>query len=789
MMINKFKYIASFIFVMLVSLSCHNKTKKSTQDNLFSLTPSQSSYIVKVHHKDFLKAHRSILVNAYLNATDQQYLYNLDFQGDFLIGINQSKSKLTGFVAIGSLSQTDTIFNGKVDTYNNVSIYTETYKKHTYYATIIEDKALVSNQKLFVENAIRNKEDLKNTAKDVDFQQGIKTFDDNADANIIVNLSKIKPDVFYKTLIQIKPKNWSHWQFFDLPVSENNVYSGLSIQQDSLGGFFDIFNNIAPVAHQFATYIPYSASQNVSISFDNYQQFYDALQSHPQTHPNNNQAGAYLSGLQALDFFVENNNQALLLYMPDSDSFVREEAAKVESFSGFDLYKNEHPDLIKQHFSGLFPEVSLPFYTHIDSYIILASNQAFLQKIIHDIENKSTLAYSQSYLKLASELPDNYHISIFKNKLRIDGKSYLEIQAYNNENGKVFSNLIIKPSRISKEEIMVEQVLSLPLKDMPLTPPQLVYNHKSKSFNIIYQNENKDLILMNLKGKKLWKRKLKDPIIGRIKQIDILRNHKLQYTFATPHHWHVIDRLGRDVEGFPQYFLQKITQGISVFDYDRNRKYRFGITQSRKFRLFDRDAKKVKGFKVKIDDDIAYPPKHFRIGNKDFILMQSDKGKLHLLNRRGETRIKVNQNFNTTKNRWGAYNKRFVNIDDEAHLISIDLSGKIKSAPMDLGTQVLSEIKQQTFSAVSGNKLLINKKLINLDLGSYNRPKIYKLAKKIYVFINNTDNNKIYAFDSNGQPIDKFPIIGHEILDIRSDKTGKYILAYDDAHNLIVYKF
>jgi len=243
------------------------------------------------------------------------------------------------------------------------------------------------------------------------------------------------------------------------------------------------------------------------------------------------------------------------------------------------------------------------------------------------------------------------------------------------------------------------------------------------------------------------------------------------------------------VEGFPQYFLQKITCGISVFDYERNRKYRFGISQGKKFRLFDNKAQKVKGFKVKIDDDIVYSPEHFRIGSKDFILMQDANNKLYLLNRRGEERIKLNRGFDTKLNKWGVYQQKFVNIDDAGNLISINLSGKIKSAKLDLGNKILSDIKHNNLAALSGNNLLINKELIKLELGTYTRPLIYKNKHGVIVFAVNEDDNKIFAFDAKGKQLDKFPVIGSKILDYKQDKSGQYLLVYDSAQNLIVYKF
>ena len=63
--------------------------------------------------------------------------------------------------------------------------------------------------------------------------------------------------------------------------------------------------------------------------------------------------------------------------------------------------------------------------------------------------------------------------------------------------------------------------------------------------------------------------------------------------------FYILDRTGRAVAPFPIKFRDEITQGISVFDYDNNRKYRFVITQGKEPLMLDSKGKKVKGFRFK----------------------------------------------------------------------------------------------------------------------------------------------------------------------------------------------
>ena len=779
-----------FLIVLLLSLAACKQEPKTQKIDIFDFVLPQASYFFKINKPDLISRKMPVIVDNYLSANDKKYLDKLSFEIPFGINIFQNNSKLQGFVAIGKIAVADTLLNGSTYTYEGFNIYDEQFEKQQYFVVEVDGKYLVSNQKLLIENVLRQKEEWGKMNDNPVFQKGVNTLDNHADLNILVNLQVLKPDIYFESQFKMKPEDTGTWQFYDWVETQKPIASGISLAQDTLPVLARIFKEVKPVSHEFSTLIPFSSSEHISLSFDDFPVWVNALMKTGVYAPKKALSQqSVLSGLQAIVYFRENANKAVILKLESPEDFIEEETEKLTEFNNYDIYQNENKDLINDYFSNILPEIKPGYFVPAGSYVILTENQTYLEKILNDIQNHATLSDSKIYSDLMAEIPGAYHVVLFKNKISLKDGNYIKAQTYNIENQEVFVNLVLQSHAQKQGDILVEQVLSYPLKEVPNSDPQLVYNHKTKTYNIIFQDEENNLTLLDLKGKQLWKTKLKDKIIGKIKQVDLLRNHKLQYTFVTPHHWYVVDRLGRMVEDFPQRFMQKITRGISVFDYENNRKYRFGITQGKKFRLFDNQARKVKGFKVKVKDDILYPPQHFRVGSKDFIVMQDEEGRVYLLNRRGSVRIKVNTKFKTTRNRWGVYNRKFANIDDDDNLISIDLSGKIKQAPMEWGSGILSEIKHEVLAAVSDNKLLINKQLNTMDLGSYARPQVYKTRKNTFVFVADEDNNKVYAFNDKGQALDKFPLIGQKVLDFKADKSGKYLLVYDSAHNLIVYKF
>ena len=69
-----------------------------------------------------------------------------------------------------------------------------------------------------------------------------------------------------------------------------------------------------------------------------------------------------------------------------------------------------------------------------------------------------------------------------------------------------------------------------------------------------------------------------------------------------------------------------------MFDYDNNKNYRLLVTQGSELLMYDKNGKKVSGFKYKkSSNNITSKPKHFRILNKDFMIACKDGAILPLL--------------------------------------------------------------------------------------------------------------------------------------------------------------
>lgn len=88
-----------------------------------------------------------------------------------------------------------------------------------------------------------------------------------------------------------------------------------------------------------------------------------------------------------------------------------------------------------------------------------------------------------------------------------------------------------------------------------------VKNCSTLKQNTLRQNADNSLELLDENGKTLWKKPFPGKICGSVAQVDHLGNGKIQFLMAEGQRLHLIDRLGREVSGFPMKLPAKALKG------------------------------------------------------------------------------------------------------------------------------------------------------------------------------------------------------------------------------------
>ncbi len=780
-------YFFLFLFLIAGCKPGKEKASYSIKEKWYENLPQNTGYVFIINKPFKINKLSSTVYDYYVSNSYKNFLNKLDFQFPFYTYIIQKDEKLKSIVSTGLATKFDEVFNEVDGIYDGINIYKTGTKKQSFYGIKLGETIHISDSRINLENIIRTKNEAIKEPEENMLIETDRLLDHNADYNLIQITQELKPDVFNRSVFTIQPGELSEIEAYDVVDYSKQIYTGIVLKHEDK--FLDIFKGIQGLDNTIYQYIPEGFTKLSILSFDDFTGFYSRFSEYFHYQPLIKfTTKTQFQTLQSISFFEENFNKAVILQFEDAMDFIKANPFS-GVYNGYDIYEVNKPKLISELFQPVFPKFDAKYFAVIDDYILLTENNAYLKQLINAIENRNTLINRTDFKSFTLLFPSGSQLTNLS-QIKWDDQKYFIYKNYKVDEENIYSNLLIQKLSSKTKQNAVEHLLTVSMEDTPVIKPQLVYNHKHKTYRIIYQNQDNELIYKDLSGQQLWKKKFDQRIIGKIYPVDLYRNGKIQYTFVTKNKWYIIDRYGRNVEGFPVKLNDEITQSISVFDYDKNRKYRFGIVRGNKFDLFDKEGKKVKGFEYKNKEEIVFPVAHYRIGYKDFILVQKKNGQLDILDRRGNIRIPLDDKFEKLSSPWKLYNKRFINVSTDNKVITIDTKGKVKKAQLKSNKPIQFDAQNDLFAAVSDHWLPLNKKTLDIELGNYYKPYIYKKKNgQTRVFLSREDNNKIYAFDSNGQPIRLFPVTGQQILDIKALGNKNYLLSYDSERNLMIYRF
>ena len=348
------------------------------------------------------------------------------------------------------------------------------------------------------------------------------------------------------------------------------------------------------------------------------------------------------------------------------------------------------------------------------------------------------------------------------------------------EGDLVYNNLIIKHQPMKNMSAATQWEARL--DTLIAFKPAIVKNHNSGAKEIFIQDLKNNVYLINSSGRILWKKEIDNAILGEIHQVDYYKNGKLQYLFNTKNRLHPIDRNGNYVERYPIKFQDETELPLALFDYDKRKNYRiFVCAANQKVHVFNIQGKTVQGFKfTKADNKIIAPVQHVRNNNKDYIIV-TDESRTYILNRRGETRVKMKKQFNPSPNnlynfqRGNSHRKgRLVRTDVDGLLYFVYFDGTVETKDIDdFASNHYFDVLDVTgdnvydFVYIDANKLsvfdLSGKKEFTYKFDNEIKmsPSFYKFsANRNYIGVTDAKGQQIYLIDGSGNILEGFPLRG-----------------------------
>jgi hypothetical protein len=694
--------------------------------------------------------------------------------------------------------------------YENRELKKYTIEDNTLFVYEIDNKIIASSSQMLLENFIRIG---KNKKVPPELIKLFNTTDNSKSASILINL-KNGYNLLSANLNNASSRNTSaftDWISVDFSAnSDKTLFSGIAIANDSIKNFINLFKGTIPVSEKVGAIAPKNTDAILSFTFNDYNLFASNQRKYLDRVQ---QTDTLFNTIEEVSLIYLNKEKAVILNSFGTDNLtesINEFNSGESSYQGVEIVALNNKDFIAKGFNPLIKNFESNFYSVLENTFVFASKKETLQNIIansksgttfnktevyttakQSLANESSLLFISNQKGIQNFLELDFSPQVFKDFKKIDFNDYTFAAQMVADVDFYHLNVLVSKTKKEVKTNSVGPLFTIELDTDLGTNPQFVKNHRTNKQEIVVQDKDNFLYLVSSDGKILWKKQLNGKIQGKIHQVDIYKNGRLQLAFCTNNQFLILDRNGEEVKPFNKTFEGGNLNPLAVFDYENNKKYRFVITQGRKVFMYNGNGDIVDGFTYKeAESPIITAPEHFQLNKKDYLLFKLENNTLKIRHRAGQDRVKVSNKINFSDNGIFLYKNKFSLTDKKGVFYQIDTKGKVITTNFNLNPDHGMFATSKTLALMNDNILSIKGKKVELELGVYTKPKIFYIYDKIYVAVTDIQNQKIYLYDSQAKPISNFPVYGSsmiDMVDMDGDKKLE-VVAKDQENSIIVYK-
>lgn len=467
-----------------------------------------------------------------------------------------------------------------------------------------------------------------------------------------------------------------------------------------------------------------------------------------------------------------------------------------------------------------------PYAVRLDDMVLMSNSLNALRTWIQQVEADKVLEADLSFAEFSNQLSSDAHFMLYSALSRsayiyqhvLDDDKARQVEeidatlkkfqgfAYQVSHYKedlFYSNIYFRHNPVYEQE--TASIWEVSMRDKASGKPHLVKNHYTGALEVLIQDAQHRIGLYANTGKLLWEAQLDGPIIGEVHQVDIYKNRKLQMFFSTERTLYLLDRNGNKVERYPVSLPALASAPATAVDYDKSRDYRFfaPLTDGR-ILVYEATGKQVDGWKFK--DAVApiiAPVEHIRVRGKDFIFAANANGDLHLLDRKGNTRHQTDatlpagftlpakvQHPEQIISSGGLFIMDSLGVsyrvgfDDRTQRLDLGMGAGSKGLHADLGDGAMSYIYASDGALVAFDSDGKTRFESSLEEPLTEISHLSLSGGKHLIAGVNSESGRVYVFDSEGQLLDGFPLVGHSlpaIGDLNNDGTYKLVTATHDG--------
>ncbi|WP_036156427.1 hypothetical protein [Maribacter forsetii] len=808
----------TLLYALIIFFSASCTSKKQSENSILDLAPSNATLVLKIN--DFETLSKELSSNEIYNSIESQkpfsaiknilspiHHFSDKTKGLLTMSADSTKIDFT-YISTDSLNITsqDSITNKSIETlsFNDYNITRYEIEKDTFYSTFLEKHWVLSSSQPLLENIINS---LDSPLKNESLKRFYAVSDNEKVANIWIDVER--GDLLFNKLLSDNNdiSDFTSWITLDLTFNDTEILlNGVAETNTDKKQFLNLLNGTKPIENNTWNFTPGNANTFTSFGLDDFKKY--TQNKTPNNHPTKN-LDSLLTTVEEIGITKYNNESVLFLRTYGTATlldYINEEKISTEEFSSNEIWGLKSNIEIFDPLTPLIGEQSFEYASIIENTFLFSKSQSTLESVITKIKTGDTFDKTTLFKNANNKLTSSasiLSISNLKGFVSLLNESVSKTLGDSFEQSKlndyVFGsqlitdadffhfNFLIKKNTKEEEKNSVSSAFEVQFDTDLATLPQFITNHSSGRKEIIVQDQENTLYLISSSGKILWKKQLNGTVQGKIQQVDLFKNGKLQFAFTTNNEFLILDRNGKEIAPFTKKYSEGNLNPLAVFDYEGRKNYRFVVTQGKKVFMYNSKGDIVKGFTYETAEaNILDAPQHFRIGNRDYLVFKLENGQLKITNRVGKTRVNVKDKFTFSNNEIRLYQNKFTFTSVDGILYQVDSQGKIAASNLSLAKDHGMDATSRTLAIMNDNILQIRSKKVELELGVYSKPTIFYLNDKIYVSVTDIQNQKIYLFDSQAEPIPNFPVFGSSVIDMEDMNSNKKVeFVYKDQDNSI----
>ncbi len=472
-------------------------------------------------------------------------------------------------------------------------------------------------------------------------------------------------------------------------------------------------------------------------------------------------------------------------------------STKTNNHDSYKIRSIKYPDFLANLFGRAFGSIKNNYYTRVGDYVVFANSVDAIKRLLRHYETGKTLDLNENFKSFSDNLSAKSNLLLFikprdlastserylnqitARKIQQNENTLTNFQGlafqYSTQGELAYTNIYLKHNKSYQEENL--SLWKVQLDAVIVGKPTMVKDHTTNRYNVLVFDAEASMYLISTDGRILWKKRISGLPVGKIHSVDYYKNRKIQYLFNTTDFVYLIDKNGKHVANYPFKLNPSATNGLNVFDYNKRKDYRILIAQSDK-RVYNYNikGKKVIGWnKPHTRNIVTEPITRLVANNKDYIISTDIDNHINIVNRKGNTRIRLTKEPEKSVNAGYYVNKT----NSKGILITTNTQGKLMYISATGG------IKYTDFGDFSAQHFFIYEDF-NGD-GSYDF--IYLDGSHLQVFDRFKKLLFAYNFESDITIKPEFINLGRseKVLGVVADKQ-KSIFLFDKKGNTVISK-